>query len=234
MPKEWITGSDGKNLKFKRETLLNYGLNRWGLNKAYSVGLTSELIRACAPKTFQDWEKFYFNTAKQKKKNGIRITREYIKGLGQTLYIKLSEVVQNELGSITEEECIDYAYNLVLNRTYEGYRTEIETIYGQLESIIKQKIEPAPDDWDRTFGVDFFIKVSDYYIGLQMKPISSGKSLNDYQWIEMHKKSHAKFQTKYGGKVFFVFSVKGAGGKKRIHNMEVIDEILAEIKRLSR
>jgi len=234
MPKEWITGSDGKNLKFKRETLLNYGLNRWGLNKAYSVGPTSELIRACAPKTFQDWEKFYFNTAKQKKKNGIRITREYIKGLGQTLYIKLSEVVQNELGSITEEECIDYAYNLILNRTYEGYRTEIDTIYGQLESIIQQKIEPAPDEWDRTFGVDFFIKVSKFYIGLQVKPISSGKSLNDYQWIEMHEKSHAKFQDKYGGNVFFIFSVKGAGKKKRIHNTEVIDEILAEIKRLSR
>ena len=233
MPKEWITGSDGKNLKFKKETLLNYGLNRWGLNKAYSVGPTSELIRTCAPKTFQDWEKFYFNTAKQKKKNGIRITREYIKGLGQTLYIKLSEVVQNELVSITEEECIDYAYNLILNRTYEGYRTEIDTIYGQLESIIQQKIEPAPDEWDRTFGVDFFIKVSKCYIGLQVKPISSGKSLNDYQWIEMHEKSHAKFQEKYGGKVFFVFSVKGTGKKKRIHNTELIDEILAEIKRLS-
>ena len=233
MPKEWITGSDGKNLKFKRETLLNYGLNRWGLNKAYSVGPMSELIRACAPKTFQEWETFYFNTAKQKKNNGIRITREYIKGLGQTLYIKLSEVVQNELGSITEEECIDYAYNLVLNRTYEGYRTEIDTIYGQLESIIKHKIEPAPDDWDRKYGVDFFIKVSKSYIGLQVKPISSGKSLNDYQWIEMHKRSHAKFKAEFGGKVFFVFSVKSAGGKKRIHNMEVIDEILAEIKRLA-
>ena len=66
-----------------------------------------------------------------------------------------------------------------------------------------------------------------------MKPISSGKSLNDYQWIEMHEKNHEKFQLKYGGKVFFVFSVKGAGDKKRISNMEVIDEIRAEIKRLS-
>jgi len=51
MDKEWIIGADGKNLKFKRETLLNYAMNRWGLNKAQSVGPTSELIRACAPKT---------------------------------------------------------------------------------------------------------------------------------------------------------------------------------------
>ena len=233
MDKEWILGSEGRNLKFKRETLLNYGMNRWGLNKAQSVGTTSELIRACAPKTFEDWENYYFSTAQQKKRDGLRVTKDFITGLGQTLYIKLSEVVQNELESITEEECIDYAYNLVLNRTYEGYRTEIETIYGQLQAIVNRKIEPAPDDWDRTYGVDFFIKVSDSYIGLQVKPISAGKSLNDYQWIEMHKNNHARFQAKYGGKVFFIFSVKGVNDKKTIYNIEVIEEILAEIKRLS-
>jgi len=49
MNKEWITGTEGVNLKFKRETLLNYGFNRWGLNKAYSVGPTSELIRSVRP-----------------------------------------------------------------------------------------------------------------------------------------------------------------------------------------
>lgn len=130
MAKEYISGSEGHNLKFKRETLLNYGMNRWGLNKAHSVGSTSELIRTCAPSKYEEWEQFYFTKAKQKKKDGLQITREYITGLGQTLYVKLSEVVQNELVQISEEECIDYAYNLVLNRTYEGYKTEIETIYG--------------------------------------------------------------------------------------------------------
>ena len=98
-------------------------MNRWGLNKAHSVGPTSELIRTCTPENYEEWEIFYFENAVQKKKNGINISREYITSLGQTLYIKLSEVVQNELDSIQEEECIDYAYNLVLNRTYEGYRT---------------------------------------------------------------------------------------------------------------
>lgn len=233
MAKGWIAGSDGRNLKFKHETLLNYAMNRWGLNKAHSVGKTSELIRACAPSEYKEWEEFYFSKAKQKKKNGITITREYIAGLGKTLYIKLSEVVQNELESITEEECIDYAYNLVLNRTYEGYRTEIETIYGQLESVIGRKIEPAPDMWDRSYNVDFFVKVGDKFIGIQIKPIESGQSLNQYQWVEMHKKNHEKFEKDLGGKVFFVYSVKSAGKKKKIHNTEVIEEIIAEIKRLS-
>ncbi len=225
MTKEWISGIEGKNLKFKRETLLNYGMNRWGLNKAASVGPTSELIRQCAPDTFEVWEDFYFNNATQKKHNGIKITREYIRDLGQRLHIKLSEVVQNELDSIQEEECADYAYNLVLNRTYEGYRSEIDTIYGQLESILSVKIQPAPDKWDRTFNVDFYIQVDKKYIGLQIKPIASGQALNQYQWTKMHEVNHKNFQDKFGGRVFFIYSVKSGGKKKKIYNIEVIDKI---------
>ena len=232
MVKEWATESDGEGLKFKHETLLNYGLNRWGLNKAYSVGALSELIRSCAPNKYKEWEEFYFTKGKQKKKNGISITREYITGLGQTLYIKLSEVVQNELASITEEECIEYAYNLILRRTYDGYKTEIETIYGQLESAVECKIEPAPDNWDRTYSVDFFIKVEENFIGIQIKPIASGQALNQYQWIEMHKLNHSMFEQEFGGKVFFVYSIKSSTGKKKIYNTEVIEQIRDEINRI--
>lgn len=230
MAKEWVSGSDGKNLKFKRETLLNYGMNRWGLNRAYSVGPTSKLIRTCTPKSYQEWVNYYFENAVQKKKNGIKVTREYITELGRKLSVKLSEVVANELESIQEEECIDYTYNLVLNRTYEGYRTEINTIYGQLESILERKIEPAPDEWDRAYSVDFFIKVGNKNIGLQVKSVS-GLPLDYYQWDEMHEKSHAKFEKEFGGKVFFIYSRK-INKKAKIDNPEVIEEIKKEIKRL--
>lgn len=231
MAKEWITGREGRNLKFKREALLNYALNRWALNKAHSVGPTSELIRKCAPKKFEQWEAFYFSNATQKKRNGVKITREYITDLGKRLYVKLSEVVQNELESIEEQECIDYVYNLVLNRTYEGYIAEVDTVYGQLESILEVKIHPAPDEWDRTYNVDFYIQVGDKYVGLQIKPISSGLALDQYQWDKMHKENHKKFEEQFGGKVFFVYSVK-SGKKKIIYNTEVIDEIRNEINRL--
>lgn len=230
MAKEWIKGHEGRNLKFYRETLLNYGMNRWGLNKANSVGPTSELIRTCSPKSFKEWEEFYFNNAVQKKRNGIKVTREYINELGCKLYIKLSEVVQNELESIQEEECIDYAYNLVLNRTYEGYKREINTVYGQLESILGVKIHPAPDEWDRTFNVDFFIQVKDRCIGLQIKSVS-GLAINHYQWENMHQQNHAMFEEQNGGRVFFIYSRK-SGKKGKIDNPEVIEEIKEEIKRL--
>jgi hypothetical protein len=232
MTREWITGADGRNLKFKRETLLNYGMNRWGLNKTHSVGPTSKLIRTCSPKSFEEWEEYYFTNAVQKKRNGLKVTREYITDLGRKLYVKLSEVVQNELESIQEEECMDYAYNLVLNRTYEGYQTEINTVYGQLESILGVKIEPAPDEWDRTYCVDFFIRTGQKYIGLQIKPIS-GFPLDHYQWESMHEKAHAKFTEKFGGKVFFVYSRKPKSAKKaKIDNIEVIQQVEGEIERL--
>ncbi|MBV6477948.1 MAG: hypothetical protein HGGPFJEG_00693 [Ignavibacteria bacterium] len=113
MAKEWIRGLDGLNLKLKRETLLNYGKNRWGLNKAHSVGSTSELIRTCGPSKYEEWEHFYFTQAKQKKKDGLPITREYIQGLGQTLYIKLSEVVQHELEQITDPILISATMQII-------------------------------------------------------------------------------------------------------------------------
>jgi hypothetical protein len=122
----------------------------------------------------------------------------------------------------------------VLNRTYEGYRTEIETIYGQLEGAIGHKIEPAPDDWDRTYSVDFFVKINDKSIGIQIKPIASGQALNQYQWIEMHRKNHERFEKEFDGNVFFVFSTKSSSGTKKIYNTEVIDQIIAEIKRLTK
>ncbi len=76
------------------------------------------------------------------------------------------------MDEVTEEDCIEYIRNLVINRTFEGYVTEKQTIYGQLQEILKVKKEPAPGEWDRLYNVDFFIKVGNRYIGLQIKPIT--------------------------------------------------------------
>ena len=53
---------------------------------------------------------------------------------------------------------------LVIDRTFDGYMTEIKTVYGQLEKELGVKIEPSPDEWDRLYNVDFFIKVKDTHI----------------------------------------------------------------------
>jgi hypothetical protein len=233
MTEKWVKGIEGKNKKYYRETLLNYAANRWALNKTGSVDSVAFLIRQCSPKSFEEWEAYYFKNAKQKKQNGLKITPKYIENLGKRLYTEISETVKAELNSIVEEECIDYMYNLVLNRTYEGYRSEIDVIYDELEEALNTHIQQAPDEWDRTFTVDYFIKVNNKFIGLQIKPIDAGMALDDYKWANIQKETHEKFTKQYGGKVFFVYSVK-QGDKKVIYNKEVIAEIKNEIANLSK
>lgn len=122
----------------------------------------------------------------------------------------------------------------MIDRTYDGYTTEIRTVYGQLEKELGVKIEPAPDKWDRLYNVDFFIKVRDKYIGLQIKPASAVSHIPEiFKERNQQAETHKKFTQEYGGKVIYVISVKEAGTKV-IANKEVIDEIRAEIKRLSR
>jgi hypothetical protein len=236
---EWIKGKEGENFKFLRERFLNDSLNRWGLNKASVVGPTSELIRQCSPKAFEEWERYYFANARQKKKDGIQITKEYLKGVGGKLYNNISKVVRSEITAITEEECVAYVYNLVLNRTYEGYQTEIKTIYGQLERELQVKIEPAPDKWDRSYNVDFFIKIENrdklnQYAGIQIKSVNQEiPYLQIIREKDLQRKAHEKFTKKFGGKVFYVFSSK-VGDRKVIRNKEVIDEIKQEIEKLKK
>lgn len=208
-----------------KEWILNSVMNRFQLNFKRNVGPTSESIRECAPKTIDEWQKFYYSKVR---------TEEQIEELGRKLYIKITEVIQSEVQEISEQDCIDYMKQLVINRTFDGYITEIQTVYGQLEHILGLKIEPAPDQWDRLYNVDFFIKVNDNYIGLQIKPVK-----NSIQIPEIHKeyalqaKTHEKFLKQYGGKVFYIYSAK-INDKKEIANKEVIEEIQKEVERLKK
>jgi len=195
---------------------------RWGLTKKNKVGPVSELIRKCSPKLVKEWEKYYFSNVYPK---------EHLEQLGRTLYIKITEVCQAEIENVSEEDCIDFVINLVINRTFDGYQSEIQTIYGQLQQELGVKVEPAPDEWDRGYNVDFFIKVKDKYIGLQIKPAGYAYIPQIINELEFQKNTHQKFTVKFGGRVFYIISVK-KDKRKIIYNPEVIEEIKKEIKRL--
>lgn len=206
-----------------KEWILNSAMNRFQLNFKRNVGPTSESIRKCAPKTLEEWQHYYFNNVR---------SEDHIKQLGEKLYIKITEVISAEVEDITEEDCIQYIRNLVIDRTFDGYMTEIKTVYGQLQVDIPNKIEPAPDEWDRLYNVDFFIKIKEKYIGLQIKPISEVSQIPEiYKERKLQAETHREFTAKFGGKVFYIYSIKN-GTKKEIKNKEVIDEIKHEIKRL--
>ena len=146
------------------------------------------------------------------------------------LQIKNSEVLKNTLAKelhkylphLREEKCYDF---------FNGYITEIKTIYGQLERELAYKIEPAPDKWDRLYNVDFFIKIKEKFIGLQIKPVNQGIQLSQiFKEKGLQEKTHIKFEDEFGGKVFYIYSSKD-NGKKIIMNPEVIEEIKMEINR---
>ena len=218
-----------------KEWILNMATNRWGLNKKNSVGPVSQWIRECSPKTINEWEDFYYkNLANFLKNKGISLSpKEYIEDLGRKLYMKITEIIQAEIEEVTEENCIQYIYNLVINRTYDGYLTEIKTIYGKLRRYLDVEVKPAPDKWDRLYNVDFYIQVGRKYIGLQIKPITYEQTPEIYRWKEWLDKTHKKFEKDFGGKVFTVFSVQ-KDNKKEIYNPEIVEEIKKEIERLKR
>jgi hypothetical protein len=208
-----------------KEWILNSAMNRFQLNFKRNVGPTSESIRKCSPKTLDEWREYYFANVKSK---------EHIEELGKKLYVKITEVIQSEVAEITEQDSVDYMVQLVIDRTFDGYMTEIQTVYGQLQKILGVQIQSAPDEWDRLFNVDFFIQVGEKYIGLQIKPINSGIQLPEiFKEYALQEKTHQKFTKVFGGKVFYLFSAK-VGEKKEIQNKEVITEIADEIKRLTK
>ncbi|RLB01614.1 MAG: MjaI family restriction endonuclease [Deltaproteobacteria bacterium] len=218
-----------------KEWILNMATNRWGLNKKESVGPVSLWIRECDPRDIEEWKDFYYDKLRKMiAEKGINLApEEYIQDLGRKLYTKITEVIQAEIEEVTEEDCVQYIYGLVINRTFDGYQTEIKTIYGQLQRILKIPIKPAPDEWDRLYNVDFYIEIGGKYIGLQIKPITYEQTPEIYRWKEWLSRTHKRFMEEKGGKVFIVFSVK-EGNKKIIYNQEVIEEIEREIERLSK
>ncbi len=208
-----------------KEWILNSAMNRFQLNFKRNVGAVSEEIRKCSPKTVGEWRGYYFDNVREK---------SHIEELGQKLYVKITEVISSEVEEITEQDCVDYMLNLVINRTYEGYKTEIKTIYGQLQEEVEYKIEAASDEWDRIYNVDFFIKIGEKFIGIQIKPVSNVSHIPEiYKERSLQKKTHSRFKREFGGEVFYVFSVKKDNGKT-IHNIDVISKIQKEIKRLER
>jgi hypothetical protein len=216
-----------------KEWILNIATNRWGLNKKVSVGPISEWIRECNPKEIQEWKDFYFVKLKEfiNSKNIPLEPQEYLEYLGKKLYTKITEVIRAEIDKVSEEDCISYIYDLVITKTFEGFQNEIDTIYKKLQKELEIQINPAPDKWDRLYNIDFYIKIQDFYIGLQIKPITFNQTPQIYKWIEILSKTHNNFEKDFNGKVFIIFSIKEKD-KKEIYNKEVIQEIRELINKL--
>ncbi len=232
--------------KPKKEWILNIAFNRWHLNRPKYVGKLSEAIRACAPRSFEEWQEYYLREVPKKHvpPNWVKMgetMQEHLKEVGRRLYVKISEQLRNEVESITEEDCITYVEEVVLRRTFDGYQSERYTVYEQVQEYLHQvglsfHIEPSPSEWEGKYNVDFYINIAEYinkkvFIGLQIKPISYNHFDTMRTWHKWMRSSHERFTRDFQGKVFIIFSFS-KGKRKEIVNKEVLHEIAEEIKRL--
>ena len=216
----------------KKERVLNYACQTYQLSRPNKVGAVMALIRECQPQTIQEWEQWYFENAKTDGKNSFKITHESLTELGERLYDKITEVVipewEEAFKQLTKQDCIDYIYNLTINRTYDGYLREKSVINDGLAKLFPElTFEETDPELDHAGDIDYIAKIGDKAIGIQIKPITAKANFGSYSLSERMKASFADFTEKFGGKVFIVFSLD-----KEIANKEVVDEIRKEIERL--
>lgn len=217
----------------KKERVLNYACQTYQLSRPNKVGAVMALIRECQPNSFEEWEQWYFLNAHTSRKKPTKITNESLRELGERLYAKITEIVIPEWESafreLTEQDCIDYIYNLTINRTYDGYLREKSVINDGLAKLFPDVVfEESDPELDHAGDIDYVVRVGNASIGIQIKPITASANFGSYSLTERMKASFESFKEQYGGNVFVVFSLDG-----EIANKEVISSIENEINRLS-
>jgi hypothetical protein len=216
----------------KKEKVLNYACQTYQLSRPNKVGAVMALIRECQPKTIEEWKKWYFENAFTEAKAKMKITKESLTELGERLHEKITEVVipewQSAFAQLTLQDCIDYIFNLTINRTFDGFLREKSVVNDGLAKIFTDVIfEESDPELDHAGDIDYIASVGDKAFGIQIKPVTAKSNFGNYSATERMKASFADFEEKFGGKVFVVFSLDG-----EIANKEVIKEIQKEIERL--
>ena len=218
----------------KKEHVLNYACQLYQLSRPSRVGAVMALIRECQPSSYEEWKKWYFENAYTATKSPVKLSIESLTELGERLYEKIQTFVipdwQEAFSQLTLQDCIDYIYNLTINRTYDGYIREKSVVNDGLAKKFPNVIFKESDpELDHAGDIDYVAEVGSYQFGIQIKPVTANANFGGYSLSERMKASFNDFTERYGGKVFIVYSQKG-----EIANTEVIDNIREEIERLSR
>ena len=218
----------------KKEHVLNYACQLYQLSRPSRVGAVMALIRECQPSSYEEWKKWYFENAYTATKSPVKLSIESLTELGERLYEKIQTFVipdwQEAFSQLTLQDCIDYIYNLTINRTYDGYIREKSVVNDGLAKKFPNVIFKESDpELDHAGDIDYVAEVGSYQFGIQIKPVTANANFGGYSLSERMKASFNDFTERYGGKVFIVYSQKG-----EIANTEVIENIREEIERLSR
>lgn len=218
----------------KKEKVLNYACQTYQLSRPNKVGTVMALIRECQPKSLKEWQKWYFQNADTDGKTPSKITKESLEELGERLYVKIKEIVIPEwteaFNQLTLQDCVDYIFNLTINRTYDGFIREKSVIEDNLaKEFPNVKFVESDPELDHAGDIDYLGWVGKKAFGIQIKPVTAKANFGNYSTTERMRASFDDFTKKFDGKVFIVFSIDD-----KIKNEEVIGQIAGEIKRLSK
>jgi len=140
----------------QNERKLNHYYNVGGFNATKRIGYIMSLIKKCNPITLEEWKVWYFEHVR---------SEEYLKDLAKEMYY----FIPPQEG-ISYKECLDYIYDVMFRRTFEGYNKENQALQ-LLRKQISPDIKKAPKDWDTNYFIDFyFIAGNSRLIGIQLKP----------------------------------------------------------------
>lgn len=206
-----------------KEYHLNAAVNRFGLNKKRSVGDLMELLSLAMPLTLEEWEEYYYTHGR---------SRDQVAAIGQELSRKLRDVLIHELESITEEDCITYMRELLLQKTFEGHRTRFYTLRQQILDRTGKLFNFLPEhreDWRfRDHRIDYYHHdaTKDLLIGLKACPDSMRMSQNMFarQALEEIEATHRQLSDKAAGH-FYILYFHGTSEHCTIENPEILDEI---------
>ena len=130
--------------------------------------------------------------------------------LGNLLFEKIAD------SRIEPADCVAYLSKLLPTKSI---------IWDNLALIFSTvRFEETPLELDYVSDIDYLGYVGKKAFGIQL----SQSNFGNYSPSERMKASFADFEVDFGGKVFIVFSLDG-----EIGNKTVIDDIRAEIERLS-
>jgi len=195
--------------------VLNYACQTYQLSRPNKVGAVMSLIRECQPETIREWEQWYFQKAFTESKSPIKITPEILTELGRRLYEKITEVVipewQIAFNQLSLQDCEDYIYNLIINRTYDGFIREKSVVNDGLSKYFPEvKFIESDNDLDHTGDIDYLGFVGEKAFGIQIKPMTAKANFGNYSVSERMKANFFDFEKKYKGRylLFLVWTEK--------------------------
>lgn len=131
------------------------------------------------------------------------------------------------LKGVTRQNFLNYIYSQKIDFNYTKPVSAKSVLCKKLPKVKIETFEPE-HGLDLCGDIDYLGWVGEKAFGIQIKPVTAKANFGNYSATERMRASFADFTSKYGGKVFIVFSLD-----EEIKNPEIIEQIKLEVEQLS-